>query len=126
MNTFLRNAISKLCNAVSDPVEATQDALVERLQIIRETASLLYKRMMKDMGHGQERLKDIMEKESEEEEHQQEEDEETKEQQQGPASAKEQQQNDDDDERYDTAARIRLVYEGKRVKEFRGCGPLPD
>ena len=41
-------------------------------------------------------------------------------QQQGPAAAKEQQQ--DDDERYDTVAKIKLVYEGKRVKGFRVTG----
>ena len=35
MNTFLRNTISKLYNAVA----ATQDALAERLQGVRETAS---------------------------------------------------------------------------------------
>ena len=43
-------------------------------------------------------------------------------QQQGPAAAKEQQQ--DDDERYDIVAKIKLVYEGKRVKEFRVTGNL--
>ena len=48
--------------------------------------------------------------------------EEPKEQQQEPAAAKEQQQ--DDDERYDTVAKIKLVYEGKRVKEFRVTGNL--
>ena len=64
-----------------------------------------------------------MEKEAEEEERQQkpavakEEEEEAKEQQQGPAAAKEQQQ--DDDEWYDAVAKIKLVYEGRRVKEFR-------
>ena len=40
-----------------------------------ETSSLLYNRMMENMGYGlQERLKDIVEKEAEEEEQQQEED----------------------------------------------------
>ena len=69
MNTFLRNTISKLHNVVSAPVTATQDALAERLQSIRDTASLLYNRMMENMGYGQqERLKDIVEKEAEEEE----------------------------------------------------------
>ena len=31
---------------------------------------------------------------------------------------------DDDDERYDTIAKIKLVYEGKRVKGFRVTGNL--
>ena len=69
MNTFLRNTISKLYNAVSAPVAATRDALAERLQSVRETTSLLYNRMMENMGYGQqERLKDIVEKKAEEEE----------------------------------------------------------
>ena len=77
MNTFLRNIISKLCNAVSPPVTATRDALAERLQSVHDTASLLYNRMTENMGYGQqERLKDIVEKEAEEEE-------------QGPAVVKE-------------------------------------
>ena len=62
MNTFLRNTISKLYNAVSAPVAATRDALAERLQSVRETASLLYNRMMENIGYGPERLKDIVEK----------------------------------------------------------------
>ena len=41
MNTFSRNAISKLYNAVSAPVAATRDALAERLSSVREAASLL-------------------------------------------------------------------------------------
>ena len=41
MNTFLRNTISKLCNAVSVHVAATRDALAERLQSIRDTPSLM-------------------------------------------------------------------------------------
>ena len=67
MNTFLRNAISKLYNAVSAPVTATQDALAERLQSVCDTASLLYNRMMENIGYGWERLKNIVEKEAEEE-----------------------------------------------------------
>ena len=120
MNSFLRNTISKLYNAVSAPVAATRDALAERLQSVRETASLLYNRMMENMGYGQERLKDIVEKEAEEQKPAatKEEEEEAKEQQQEPAAAKEQQQ-DDDDERYDTVTKIKLVRGGKRVKEFR-------
>ena len=69
MNTFLRNRISKLYNAASAPVAATRDVLAERLQSVRDTTSLLYNRMMENMGYGQQnRLKDIVEKEAEEEE----------------------------------------------------------
>ena len=50
MNTFFRNTISKLYNAVSAPVTATQDALAERLQSVRDTTSLLHNRMMENMG----------------------------------------------------------------------------
>ena len=60
-------------------------------------------------------MKDIVEKEAEEEEPAVAKEEE--EQRQGPTTAKEQQQ--DDDERYDTVAKIKLVREGKRMKEFR-------
>ena len=68
--------------------------------------------MMGHMGYGQERLKDILEKEAEgEEPAAAKEKEETKEQRQGPAAPKEQQQDD--------VAKIKLVYEGKRVKQFR-------
>ena len=107
MNTFLRNPISKLYNAVSAPVAATRDALAERLQGVRATASF------------QERLKDIVEKEVEEEQQQKpsaikEEQEEAKEQQQGPAAPKEQQ---GDDERYDTGAKMKLVYEEDAWKD---------
>ena len=119
MNTFLRNTISKLYSAVSAPVAVTRGALAERLQSVRDTASLLYNKMMENMEYGQERLKDV-EKEAEREEPAATK-EEAKEQQQGPA-VKEQQQ--DDDERYDIAAKIKLVYEGKRLKEFRVTGSL--
>ena len=90
MSTFLRNAISKLNNAVSGPVTATRDALAERLQSVRDTASLLYNRMMENMGYEQqERLKDIVEKEAEEEE-QPAAVKEEQEQQQAPAAEKQQ------------------------------------
>ena len=59
---ILRNKISKLYNPVSAPVAATRNALAERLQSVRETASLLYNRMMENMGYGRERLKGIKEK----------------------------------------------------------------
>ena len=68
MTGWMRNQLTKLYNAVSAPVVATRDALTERLQSVRETASLLYNRMTENMGYGQERSKDIMEKEAEEEE----------------------------------------------------------
>ena len=117
MYTFLRNTISKLYNAVSTPVGATRDALTERLQSVRDITSLLYNMMMENMGYGQqERLKNIVEKEVEEEE-QPAATKEEEEQQQESTAAQEQQQ--DDDVRYDTVAKIKLVCEGKRVKEFR-------
>ena len=91
MNTFLRNTISKLYNVVSAPVTATRDALAERLQSVRDAASLLHSRMMENMGYGRERLKDIVEKEAEEEEKPAaaREEEEAKEQRQGPTAVKE-------------------------------------
>ena len=60
---------------------ATRDALAERLQSVCETASLLYNRMVEDMGYGQEKLKDILENEAEVEGQQQE-----------PAAAKEEEE----------------------------------
>ena len=79
--------------------------------------------MMEDMGYGQERLKDIVENEAEEEPAATKEDEEAKGQRQGPAEAQKQQE-DDDDERYDTVTKIKLVHEGKRVKELGVTGNL--
>ena len=123
MNTFLRNTISKLYNTVLSLVTATRDALTERLQSVRDIISLLYNRMMENMGYGkQEELKDIVEKEAEEEEQpaavkEEAEEEEAKEQQ-------EDDDDDDDDERYDTVAKIKLMHEGKRVKIFRVTGNL--
>ena len=63
----MRNQFTKLYNAVSAPVAATQDALAERLQSVRKTTSLLYNRMMENVGYEQERLKDIVKKEADEE-----------------------------------------------------------
>ena len=75
MTSWMRNQLTKLYNAVSEPVTAaTRDALAERLQGVPKTTSLLYSRMMENIGYGQERLKDVVEKEAEEEEQQQEED----------------------------------------------------
>ena len=69
----MKNQLTKLYNAVSAPVAATRDALAERLQSVCETASLLYNRMVENMGYGQETLKDIVEKEAGEEQQQEEE-----------------------------------------------------
>ena len=106
----------------------TRDGLTERLQSVRENASLLYNRMMENMGYGRERLKDIVEKETEEEfkEQQQEtatakEEEKVKNQQQGLAAATEQQQ---DDKQYETVPKIKSVHEGKQMKVFRVTGNL--
>ena len=74
MASWMKNQLTKLYNAVSAPVAATRDALTERLQSVRETASLLYNRMVENMGYGQEKLKDIVEKEAEEKKQQEEED----------------------------------------------------
>ena len=85
----MRKTISKLYNAVSAPVAATRDALAEILQGVHDTTSLLYNRMVENMGYGQQkRLKDIVEKEVEEEEQLAA----TKEEEgQGPAASEEQQ-----------------------------------
>ena len=66
----MKNQLIKWYNAVSTSVAATRDALAERLQSVRETASLLYNRMVENVGYGQETLKDIIEKEAEEEQQQ--------------------------------------------------------
>ena len=94
MTRWVRNAVSKLYNAISAPVAATRDALAERLQSVRETASLLFNRMMENMEYGWQRLKYIVEKEAQEEQQQH-------------------------DEEYDTVPEINLVHEGRRAKEFR-------
>ena len=72
MTSWMR--ISKLYNAVSALVAATTYALAERLQSVRKTISLLYNRMMDNIGYGRKRLKDIVEKEAEEEEAQEQDD----------------------------------------------------
>ena len=46
MTSWMKNQLTKLYNAVSAPVQATRDALAERLQSVCETASLLYNRMV--------------------------------------------------------------------------------
>ena len=47
---------------------ATRDALIERLSNVCETASLSYTRMTDSIRNGQERWKDILEKEARDEE----------------------------------------------------------
>ena len=59
--SWFRNTITNLYNAVSEPVAATRDALAECLQSVRDTTSLLYNRMMDNIGYGQETLKYIVE-----------------------------------------------------------------
>ena len=54
MTSWMKNQLTKLCNAVSAPVTATP---AERLSSVHDTASLLYNRMMENMGYGQERKK---------------------------------------------------------------------
>ena len=61
MTSWIRNQLTKLFNAVSAPVTATRDALAERLESVRETASLFYNRMVENMGYEQDKLKDIVE-----------------------------------------------------------------
>ena len=70
MYNWIKNQISKIYNAVSAPVAISQDALSERLQSVRDTASLLYNRMMDNIRYGQNKLKNIVEKEAKKE-HQQ-------------------------------------------------------
>ena len=67
MSFYLRNMISSLYEAVSAPVAATRDALTERLQSVRETASLLYNNVKERLGYGQ-ALKKIVEDAASEEE----------------------------------------------------------
>ena len=66
MTGWVRNQSTRLYYAVSAPVAATRDALAER-QSVSETASLLYYRIVENMGYGHETLKDIVEKERGEE-----------------------------------------------------------
>ena len=100
----MTNTISNLYNAVSAPAAATRDTLAERLQSVRETASLLYNKMMDNIGYGRERLKNIVEKEAREE---------------GKGEVQQQ-----DEEEYDTVPEINLVHKGRRMKEFRVNGNL--
>ena len=58
----MRNQLTKLNNTLSAPVPATLDALAERLQSVRETASLLYNKMVENMRFGQENWKTLWKK----------------------------------------------------------------
>ena len=49
---------------------ATRDALAKKLPSVCETASLLYNRMIENVGYRQERLKVIVEKEAEQKQQQ--------------------------------------------------------
>ena len=95
--SWFRNMITNLYNAVSAPVAASRDALAERLQSVRDTASLLYNRTMHHIGYGQETLKDIVENTAKEEE-------------------KEPQQQTEKEEEQEAV--IELTKEGTRVKKF--------
>ena len=102
MYNWMKNQISKLYSAVSAPVAASRDALAERLQSVRDTASLLYNRTMYYIGYGQETLKDIVENTAKEEEEE-----------------KEPQQQTQEEEKKEQKAVIPLTKEGTRVKNFR-------
>lgn len=58
----MRNQVAKLCYAASANIAAIPDALIERLQGVRENASLLQSRIMDSIEYGQEIFKDIVEK----------------------------------------------------------------
>ena len=64
----MRNQVAKLCYAASANIAAIPDALIERLQGVRENASLLHSRIMDSIEYGQEIFKDIVEKETRQEE----------------------------------------------------------
>ena len=72
MTSYLRNAITALYNTVSAPVAATRDALAERLQSVRETASWLYNKTKERLGFG-EALRATVEDTAREEERQEQE-----------------------------------------------------
>ena len=93
----IRNQLVKLYNVVSASVAATRDALTERLQSVRETASLLYNKMIDNIGCGPQKFKDIVEEEAREEE-----------------KEEEQQQ---DDEEYDTLPCINKFGAQRKTRE---------
>ena len=95
----MKNQISKLYSAVSAPVAASRDALAERLQSVRDTASLLYNRMMNNIGYGQETLKDIVENTA--------------------AKEEEEPQQQTEEKEEEQEAILELTKEGTKVKVFR-------
>ena len=94
--SWFRNTITNLYNAVSASVAASRDALAERLQSARDTASLLYNRMMNNIGYGQETLKDIVEN----------------------TAAKEEEEPQQQTQEEEQEAVIELTKESTRVKKF--------
>ena len=54
MTSWMKNQIPNIYSFVSADVGAIQDELVERLQSVCETASLLYNRMMNNTEYGRE------------------------------------------------------------------------
>ena len=54
MTSWMKNQIPNIYSFVSADVGAIQDELVERLQSVCETASLLYNRMMNNIEYGRE------------------------------------------------------------------------
>lgn len=91
MNIFLRNTISNLYDIASAPEASTRDALPERLQIVFDTAYLLYQKTKQKLSYRQ-TLKNTVENNAEKEE------------------VKKQQQ--DDDEQHDMVLKINLLYKG--------------
>ena len=73
MTNWMRNQLTKFYNAALASVVTTRDPLAERVQSVHEIASLLYNRMVENVGYGQEKLQDIVEKEAEEGQQQEEE-----------------------------------------------------
>ena len=68
MSSWMRSHLAKLYNAVSALVATTHDALMERLQSIRETASLIYNRMMENINMDGRDWKTLWKKKTREEE----------------------------------------------------------
>ena len=60
--SWMRNQIANLYYTLSAPEAATRDALTDRLQSKRETASTFYNRIMDNIEYGRERFKDIVKK----------------------------------------------------------------
>ena len=65
--SWFQNTITDLYNAVLAPVAATRDALASRLEGVRETATLLYQRVIDNIRYGQETLKNIVKNAAKEE-----------------------------------------------------------